>query len=322
MDLIINYDGELGLFLYLTSIVCSLCYSLSLFYKKGQNLAAIMLLFWVSMLLCFIYDRYLVTDKQEIIRTIDLTTTAFGGVFILTYFVSPMHPRKLTSRYFVFYISVVSVFSLLILTADIMLDNPPLGIEDAFKNAGRPSVIVCFVGQICVIFWECYIAYIVISMYICHRKFIRRYYSYEEQINLRWVGWCIALFGIFAFVILLRIFNTGVPMKIIFNIVAISTITCIYVLGFRQGAIPTVDDLTNMLEKKEEIFEKEDTICSNKQQERQRRIESKLKLYFAEQKPYLNSELSLLDVATAIEVNTNYLSRLINRQLNTNFSPS
>jgi AraC-like DNA-binding protein len=318
----LNYDGDWGITLYIIPIVCSLCFSLSLFIKNDRTLpqaylAATLLYFGLGMLLCFIYDRYLIADSRETMRTVDLSVTVIGGVFIMTYFISLMHPRRLTRRYFTFYITAALTFSLLMLIADLTLDHPPLGIQDALAF-GHPSIIVSFAGETGIAFWECYVAGIIISMYIRHRRFIRQRYSYRERIDLQWLVWCIALFAIFSITTLLRIFDTGVPMKIIFNIVAMVTITCIYILGFRQDAIPTVDDLTN-IEEKEEMPEDDDTVYLNRQQEKLFQIEAKLKSYFAEQKPYLNPELSLSDVARAIGVNTTYLSQVMNRQLNINF---
>jgi AraC-like DNA-binding protein len=146
-------------------------------------------------------------------------------------------------------------------------------------------------------------------MYIRYLRLLRQHPFYKKQVNLRKIAWYIVLFVIYAVAVLFKIFDPSILMRIIFNIGSVLTVTCIFVLGFRQEVIPTMDELMNTT----------DTGYLDKQQENLSQIESKLKMYFAEHSPHLNPELSLSDVAAAIGVNTTYLSRLINHRLNVNF---
>ena len=288
MMILANYTNDLGIFFYLIPIVCAFCYSLSLFIKKDRTLsqsylAITILVFGLGMILFFIYDHYLAKGRYEITYTIDLFFTIIGGVFVLSYFMSLMNPQKLTPKYFTFFIAAALALFLLILLIDI---------------------------KIGVILWVGYLIYAAIFMYIRYRKLIRQHNSLEKQIKYQWIVWEIALFTIFAIVTLVKIFDTtSIPMKATFNIVSFLTLTSIFIVGFRSEAMPPIDELINLT----------DTFYLDKQQEKVSLIESKLKKYFTEQKPYLNPDLSLSDVATAIGVNTTYLSRVINHRLNINF---
>jgi AraC-like DNA-binding protein len=263
------------------------CYSLSLFIKKDRTLSQSYLagsfsVFGFGMALFFICDHYFAGDKSEITRTFNLFFLTAGGVIVLTYFMSLMNPQKLTLKYFTFYIAAALAFSLLILLIDI---------------------------KFAVILWVCYIIFTIISLYLHYRGLIRQHHFYEKQADLRKIAWCIAFFIIYAILALLKFFDTGILAKIIFNIGSVLTLTGIYVIGSRQEAIPAIDELKDIT----------DIVSLDKQEENLFHIESKLKIYFEEQKPYLNPELSLSNVATAIGMNTTYLSRFMNRRLNVNF---
>ena len=284
---LINYENDLGIFFYLIPIVCAFCYSLSLFIKKNRNLpqsylAINMLVLGLGMTLLFIYDHYLAKGRDDIPRMIDLLFTTIGGVFVLIYFISLMNPHKLTLRYFTFNIIAALAFFLLILITDLKFG---------------------------IILWACYIICTAFFIYIRYRKLIRQHYLREKQVNIRWIAWCLSLFAIFAIVTIIKILDTTVFMKAAFNVASFLSLTGIFVLGFRAEAIPTIDELTNMV----------NSSYLNTQQENKFQVETKLKTYFEEQKPYLNPELSLSDVATAIGVNTTYLSRFMNHWLNVNF---
>ena len=240
-----------------------------------------------------------------------------------------MHPQRITRRYVALWFSAVSAFAVLLLGADLMLGEAAAGLGDAVEHAGQPAVLVRFVGGGVMALFAGYVACAVITMNIRHRQFIRQCYSYEERIDLRWVTVSIACFGVFALIALIRHTHASHAMKILFNAGTLLTMTCIYILGFRQGAIPTVDDLANVnaqeQEKdKDQSREKEEEIPASDvnpppRQLRDNSIEEKLTRYFMKQTPYLNPELSLSDVASAIGVNMTYLSQFINRRYEVNF---
>jgi AraC-like DNA-binding protein len=326
-----NYSHEGWQYLNVIRSVCLLCFALSLLIKRDRTraqsyLAASLVIVGIGLFCCFNYDRYFVADNNEILRPIELISNAFGGMLIMTYFVSLMRPRQLTCRYFVLFFSVILLYSLLIIITDLTFVKPTMCIKDAIENIGHPSVIIRIFGGVGVIFLDCYVAYTVISMSVRHKKFIRQYYSYEEHIDFRWIRWYILLFGVFALSILFRILNTSFLAKVMVDVVSIVTLTTIYILGFRQGAIPAFDELQNSLAEKE--TEKED-VCEkieskpskrkNNSKQQLARVEERLKKYFDKQKPYLDPDLTLSDVAMAIGTNRNYLSQLLNSRYGVNF---
>ena len=319
-----NYNGDLGILLYLPSIICSFCFALALIVMRDRTLpkkylGISLFLFGLGMMSCFIYERYIAVNVHEIVRSIDLSVTAVGGVLILFYFSALMTPSKLTKKYLVIYISATILYATVLLSVDNYYKMPLLNFTDAFANLNSPAIITKVVGYFLIILLFIHIAYIVIRKYKRHRKYISDTYSYEENINLRWVVWAIITFTAFASVASVRIANTHVITKIAFNVSTVPLLILIFVYGFRQGKIPVYEEDMKP-ESKDDPHELPDPDTSIAPTvEPGSGIASELIAYFEKEKPYLNPELSLTNVADALKVNRTYLSRVINNQFNMNF---
>ena len=321
---IMNYYGDLGVLLYLPSIICSFCFALALIVMRERTLSKKYLgisffLFGLGMMSCFIYERYIAVDVNEIVRSVDLSVTAVGAILILFYFTALMTPSNLTKKYLAKYILATILYSTVLFAVDSYYDMPLTSFIYAFANINSPAIITKIAGYFMIIILFIHIAYIVIRKYIRHRKYISDTYSYEENINLRWVFWAIITFTTFAAIASVRIANTHVITKIIFNVSTVPLLILIFIYGFRQGKIPVYGEEIKP-ELKEDSPEPVDTettytpIIGYGSG-----IAFDLITYFEKEKPYLNSELSLANVADALKVNRTYLSRVINNQFNMNF---
>ncbi len=151
-----------------------------------------------------------------------------------------------------------------------------------------------------------------------HKRKIKDQFSYDDQINLVWLR-NIILFTIFSFVIsFISIYLiTGKtldfePRYAFYIVSSISTVFIFFMgyFGLRQPHI-----FTN---KQTEIhsgrYEK-----SGLDNTRSQAILGKLQDYMHREQPYLNSKLSLNDLATKMEVSSNHLSQAINENLGKNF---
>jgi AraC-type DNA-binding domain-containing proteins len=319
-----NYNGDLGILLYLPSIICSFCFALALIVMRDRTLpkkylGISLFLFGLGMMSCFIYERYIAVNVHEIVRSIDLSVTAVGGVLILFYFSALMTPSKLTKKYLATYISVILLYAAVLLSVDNYYKMPMLSFPGAFANLSSPAIFTKVAGYFLIILFFVHIAYIVIRKYKRHRKYISDTYSYEENINLRWVVWAIIAFTAFAMVASVRIANTHVITKILFNVSTVPLLIYIFVYGFRQGKIPIYEEDLKPEAKDDprELPDHDTSIASTVEQGSG--IASDLIAYFEKEKPYLNPELSLTNVADALKVNRTYLSRIINSQFNMNF---
>ncbi|MDR0541811.1 MAG: AraC family transcriptional regulator [Dysgonamonadaceae bacterium] len=316
------YNSDWGLASCIVPIMCSYCYALALFLKKDKTLAqtllaCLMLGLGSGRLLCFTYDWYFVSNKYETLRTTTLFSLIIGEVLMLFYFTALINPQKIKKKYFVSHIIAALGFLLLLLIADKVAGSSSLNIFDAVKNIRQPAIIVELVGGGCVVLFGCSVISRAIYDYINYRQYVLQNYSYRGQIILWRFSFSIGCFVVLALMALLTTLYQSIPLKVIFNITSFLSITGIFVIGFQQEPLPTIEEVRYVADEYNEDPEK--NLISSIKQKRQHQMELKLISYFEEQKPYLNSELSLSDVAAAIGINTTYLSRFIHERLHTNF---
>ena len=114
--------------------------------------------------------------------------------------------------------------------------------------------------------------------------------------------------------------------RLIFNVLTVIIILRILWLGKQQGGIPfeprdpTVDNSYGISRKTRRAAETREELPQNgSDRSPYEDIKAALTAYFDEERPYLNPELSLIDVTRHLNTNRTYLSQLINREFNMNF---
>lgn len=229
------------------------------------------------------------------------------AILVLFYFVSLMQPQRLTRRYFL-------VFGILVLLYMFVMCIPELLEHTASRSISAKNfdTVLRLLGVACDISIEIYTITTVTVMYYRHRRFIRENYSYEEGINFRWVfisngiliwaaisGWIWGIKG-------------NADYSIFFNLNILIIVWIVFLLGYKKRQVP----LPKIIDNSEKA---EEALSFVAPPARQVRTKEALMNYFDKEKPYLNSSLSLVDIATAIDSKPAYLSRLINNEFNTNF---
>ncbi|MDL2282040.1 helix-turn-helix domain-containing protein [Parabacteroides sp. OttesenSCG-928-G06] len=328
-----DYYHDLGVFLYLIPIISAFWAAFALLaYKKHSRsqafLAACFIVLGLGMTFSFWFDRYTATDKTEILRSINPLGSIFCSLFVLFYFISLIQPKTLTRRFITNHLAVAFLFSGLFIFLESVVGNVEytLNWEIIREQLTRPAVIVRLLALAGLLVFEMYVAIRMLKMYFDHKRFIREAYSYEENINLNWIGWCIALFAVFAVADLLWMTNSSVVFKILFGITSCISIISLFWMGFRQEDVPTEDHIPQVEEaaaEKIECAEQEDVNDELSKEPLYRypmeRMKTRLTDYFEKEKPYLNPELNLGDVAQALHTNKTYLSQLINGEFQMNF---
>ena len=144
-----------------------------------------------------------------------------------------------------------------------------------------------------------------------YNRFLREHYSYEENINLRWLYIVLLSFtGLMVAYTICSIFDTVVG-DIIYMSGSILCWAWICYCIQRQESV--LDELENV--KTIEIPVDEEEPGTNNLPELDEVIETR----FIAKQLYLNPQLKLGDMAQAIGTNRTYLSRYLNDVLNTNF---
>jgi AraC-like DNA-binding protein len=169
-----------------------------------------------------------------------------------------------------------------------------------------------------------------------HARSIRDQFSYTERINLTWTR---NLLFAMVFLYLLYFADTFLPgtlgsEKIIDHLLMVMIVIVIYTMGYlglRQPAIfariegrstedaqqegsaapqvePRAVDQTRKKYQKSAL----DIVASEV-------LLADLQTYMAKQKPYLDGDLTLPDLARRLDISPNYLSQIINEQLDQNF---
>lgn len=312
-----NYYNDLGVFLYLTPIISSLWASFTLLANKNRILPQIYLAiaFFVlalGMIFSFLYDRYMVSQENMILRSVNMVFTVYNVITIWFYFVSLMRPDKLTKRFIFNYIVVALLYSALLVIPNLLGKSEDIsGWKEVINNVFYPIVLFRLVAVVGIVVLEIFLLIQVLRMYVYHERFIKEHYSYRENINLRWIVQTVFLYLLLGLFDLAWIVDSSLAIKAAFNIISIIVIIRIFWLGYRQDEIPT-----KAMEINEDNFSDVDLISITQQN---KKLESQLLLYFQEKQPFLNPELSLNDVARALNTNRTYLSQLLNQQLNTTF---
>lgn len=162
-----------------------------------------------------------------------------------------------------------------------------------------------------------------------HRKSIEKNFSYTENIDLKWLNNVLLgagiVWGVVIIMTLISNYNHYLPSRIGDNII-FSTITLLVFFmgyfGLKQQVIYSVQPIKvgeNSTPDREKESESGKYKKSGlKPHESDDYLDSLLK-YMEDEKPYLDGKLSLKQLASTLDISTNYLSQIINEKLQLNF---
>lgn len=168
-----------------------------------------------------------------------------------------------------------------------------------------------------------------------HGRNIKRSFSYDENINLLWLKkLAILLAGIWIFftaaiiyVYYLKLVNTNGTLQLYSSLdfVGYGLFTLfVYLLGFfgyRQGNVfvhqPVLSYTASTDKKSQKKGSTSESVAESESAEKE--FISLLADYMENEKPYLNSTLSLYQLARDLNVTSHYLSNILNNQLQKNF---
>ncbi|MEM1320170.1 MAG: helix-turn-helix transcriptional regulator [Bacteroidota bacterium] len=153
-----------------------------------------------------------------------------------------------------------------------------------------------------------------------HQRALPNYYSYTEEVNLNWLRYLvISLILVFLILFILIRFRTEtfIAMDQLFIVVGLVLTVYVFIVGFlglRQ--IPVFVDFP---EARPPVLTKEAYKHSGLDAKKSQQILQRLEQCMQEERPYLNENLSLAELARKIEVRPNQLSQVINQEMGVNF---
>ena len=172
--------------------------------------------------------------------------------------------------------------------------------------------------------------YLIISLFLLrkHTDRIGRYFSYTENINLKWIrNVILMLIFIWVTVIIISIlsnWNDFIPWRLGDNLIYLMVTITVFINGYygiRQQIIfssfpsktSPATPLTQSGNNKSQYLNSGLT-----EKESKAHLENLLK-FMKDEQPYLDGKLSLAQVAESMDISTNHLSQVINENLNRNF---
>ena len=159
---------------------------------------------------------------------------------------------------------------------------------------------------------------------ITHSKSIKDEFSSTEKINLAWLrNLLLGLSCIYLFYLGDQFFPDLMGMNILGDLITVIAVILIYTMGYlglRQPAIFTRAFVSQQTEKQNGVDEAEEKY-------RKSGLDSETSLVFLNEltghmeanKPYLDGDLVLPQLAQQLGISANYLSQIINEQLKVNF---
>jgi AraC-like DNA-binding protein len=187
------------------------------------------------------------------------------------------------------------------------------------------------IGSITVLFLLQSVYYIVISykLYQTHQKRVGNYYSYSENVDLKWIR--ILIVGFIVFIIGLVIVNLmkGELSDILFDILMIIYITYIGINALNQKEIYTNEAQSSNSKEVHETSKPEEVIELKDDNDIEERVDivpelfqqlkSELLKKVTDDKIYKDQDLTIYKLAKEIGTNSKYLSSIINKEFEKNF---
>ncbi len=148
-----------------------------------------------------------------------------------------------------------------------------------------------------------FVFFLIRSIRIVHkyRQKLTETHSYTEKINLTWVYWVLFMMFLVCFGGAFYNIYSELFFKTLYVSLCIFLFFALYIFGFWQQEIPDIANTSEVMKPGAE-----DLVPHSVQ------LMRKIDLYFEEYRPFLNPQLTLNDIAIALQSNRTYVSRAIN----------
>lgn len=323
--------------LYLSGIVLAFFLSFLLFTKKNKTAADNILAAWLFFSGLNLLTFYLFLTEQHIyypsLVVAGFTLPLVQGPFLFLYTRQQTSAIPFDTKQLLHFLPVIIISFLF---AEFYFFPLERKIE-IFKNAGKGFETQMLINLIAISFSGVVYVPLALNLLLKHKKNIVHRFSNTEKINFNWLLYLIIWIGIIWALVL--VFREG---TLIFSAVSLFVIWIGY-FGIRQVHVfghnvshfqnQTVDQPQTIVnafpqsieQPSEPTFTPVENITAMKYQKSSLSdddaevIHSRLKIFFGEKKPYTNPDLTLDELAEALDVHPNYLSQVINSKEKKNF---
>tara|TARA_B100000809_G_scaffold261243_1_gene309753 strand:+ start:4185 stop:5351 length:1167 start_codon:yes stop_codon:yes gene_type:complete len=322
---------------FLIGAIQALFLSTLVFAKKGKIIADFVLFACLALAGFHLFTYYLycldILYEYPILNLLAVYLPMLQGPFTYVYVKTVTNKNgkfdKLNLLHSVPYLIVTAVLSIIVFSNDIL---PASDVIKGMYLSAPPfvevtSIFNSIVGPI----------YIVLSWLLLkkHKNNILRDFSYTEEIDLKWLKYVILLMGsIWIVVVIVNIlanFSEVITDKMGTDLIYYSVAVVIFIEGYfgiKQQVIyaPSSTIVPSDLPIKENVLDSQKYkkiesryVKSGLKKEESEKYLQKLLEYMDRETPYMDGKLSLKQVAQKMDISTNYLSQVINENLNRNF---
>ncbi len=325
--------------LFIIGIAQALFFSLFLFTKKENQmanhlLAVLLVLISFSLFLNYAYSTNLILKIPFLIGTDTVFPFIYGPILYLYTRILVSKKHRLNYKDTVHLIPFAVYFIYVFLNFYVKSSSYKLEYLYSLRNLKVPTDLI--IANYLKILQA--VIYLIFTLKIVgkHQVSIKSEFSYTEKINLNWLKILayslISIYGIKFFGIVLSTLVKTVSTGEIEMLTDLSIILFIYIIAFWGIKQPEIfkkwhqvqnrnSENRNIgtLEKNQSVNEIPKYSGSSLSAEESRKLLVKLENLMEETKVFLQSELTIKEIADKLDINTKYLSQVINEQLGKNF---
>jgi AraC-like DNA-binding protein len=294
--------------LYLFGILLAFFLALVLFTKSGKSGADIILACWLSLIGIHLSLFYASGIAHPYYSILGFPLPLIHGPFLYFYTAFLTHQHALLKKHWFWHFIPVAIGYILLIPFILL---PHAGKIEVFENSGKgyeiQSLIINALIDLSGIF------YFSLSLFVLrkHAKFIQNRFSDIEKINLNWLRYLIYGIGLIWIAVLFR------NDIIIYSLVSLFIIFLGY-FGIKQVGIFTqntpvpLGEFTGIIEENIGSGLKPKVIEATAHKPFHLDLHRNLLQLMEKEKPFLNPELAIAELAALLETHPNTLSQVIN----------
>lgn len=172
--------------------------------------------------------------------------------------------------------------------------------------------------------------FVILAVKLFHRykKYLQTNFSNIDKLSFNWMrllafGLIVLLSGALILVVFHEMFSVSISLYSVFAVIVLLFINVLGFRGIKHSTIfsQTVIPYNQAQPEKQPATNKEDSSYANYglKQEDAVSLSEKLKIYMEDEKPYINMDLTLKDLALALDTYPHYITQVLNTIVNQNF---
>ena len=286
--------------------------------KKNKRLSDKILAVWIFLIginLLLFYLHYIKFDREvHQLLGLFVPLPLVHGPFLLLYVSSLTKKEQSFDRSWLIHLAPAIIYYLLLSPIMLLPADEKLHYVFEVMQSNTPLYMIIF-GILVSVSGPVYIVWSLILLRK-HSRRIKKNFSDIEKINLLWLRNLIfGMAAIWLAVLLTEFIDEEVGSAIIFSIVTLFVFAIGY-FGIRQGLIFTdsVEDSSSVSQESKKKYKN-----SPLDVEQSQSLLDRLLIFMDDEKPYLETKITLRELATSFDTNPNYLSQVINEKLDQNF---